>query len=120
MSDRLLVATRKGLFTVDRSGPGEWAVSNTSFLGDPVTMMLDDARDGTLYAALNLGHFGVKLRRSEDRGQNWEEVEAPAFSPEPDGKLDATPAADINLVSSVPRFVYDHRLVVSGVLIALR
>ena len=35
-------------------------------------------------------------------------------------RLDATPGADINLVSSVPRFVYDHRLVVSGELIALR
>ncbi len=34
--------------------------------------------------------------------------------------LDATPFSDINLVSSVPRFVYDHRLVVSGELIALR
>ena len=34
--------------------------------------------------------------------------------------LDATPGADINLVSSVPRFVYDHRLVVSGELVALR
>ena len=37
-----------------------------------------------------------------------------------DLRLDATPGADINLVSSVPRFVYDHRLVVSGELIALR
>ena len=37
-----------------------------------------------------------------------------------DLRLDATPYSDINLVSSVPRFVYDHRLVVSGVLIALK
>ena len=35
-------------------------------------------------------------------------------------RLNATPDADINLVSSVPRFVYDHRLVVSGELIGLR
>ena len=34
--------------------------------------------------------------------------------------LNATPGSDINLVSSVPRFVYDHRLVISGELIALR
>ena len=34
--------------------------------------------------------------------------------------LNATPGSDINLVSSVPRFVYDHRLVVSGELVALR
>ena len=34
--------------------------------------------------------------------------------------LDATPSSDINLVSSVPRFVYDHRLVISGKLIAFK
>ena len=37
-----------------------------------------------------------------------------------DLRLDASPKADIKLVSSVPRFVYDYRLVVSGELIALR
>lgn len=92
MSDRLHVATRKGLFTIQRSGPGRWNVTGTSFLGDPVTMLLDDARDGTLYAALNLGHFGVKLRRSQD-GREWEEVSAPAFPAAKEGDLDATPAA---------------------------
>jgi hypothetical protein len=35
-------------------------------------------------------------------------------------RLDGMLGADINLVSSVPRFVYDHRLVVSGELIARR
>jgi sortase (surface protein transpeptidase) len=34
--------------------------------------------------------------------------------------LDSTSGLDINLVSSVPRFVYDHRLVISGELIALK
>ena len=35
-------------------------------------------------------------------------------------RMDGISGADINLVSSVPRFVYDHRLVVSGELIARR
>ena len=35
-------------------------------------------------------------------------------------RLDGMLGSDINLVSSVPRFVYDHRLVVSGELIASR
>jgi hypothetical protein len=87
------VATRKGLFTVERSGPGDWTVEAASFLGDPVTMLLDDARDGTLYAALNLGHFGVKLRRSNDRGKNWDEVACPSFPTQTEEPLDATPAA---------------------------
>jgi hypothetical protein len=93
MSDRLYVSTRKGLFTLDRSGPDDWGVVRAAFLGDPVTMLLDDARDGTLHAALNLGHFGVKLRRSEDRGRTWQEVGTPAYPAEPEGQIDATPAA---------------------------
>lgn len=84
MSDAIHVATRKGLFRLERRAAG-WAVERVSFLGDPVTMALEDARDGTLYAALNLGHFGVKLRRSADRGRTWTEVAAPSFplAPEP-------------------------------------
>jgi hypothetical protein len=78
MSDSIHVATRKGLFHLRWHASG-WGVDGVSFLGDPVTMMLDDARDGTRYAALNLGHFGVKLRRSEDAGRSWAEVAAPAF-----------------------------------------
>lgn len=93
MSDRIWVATRKGLFSVERSGRGQWGVSLNGFLGSPVTMLLDDARDGTLYAALNLGHFGVKLHRSEDRGGSWQECKAPSYPPEPEAQLDATPAA---------------------------
>jgi photosystem II stability/assembly factor-like uncharacterized protein len=48
-------------------------------------MMLDDPRDRALYAALNLGHFGVKLRRSRDDGATWEELEGPVFPPQPEG-----------------------------------
>ena len=91
MGDRLYLATRKGLFTAVRNGAGSWTVTQSAFVGDPVTMLLDDARDGTLYAALNLGHFGVKVHRSEDRGSTWEECAAPAFagrSAEEDGKIE--------------------------------
>jgi len=84
VSDAILVATRKGLFQLARRAAG-WQVERVSFLGDPVTMVLDDRRDGTLYAALALGHFGAKLRRSRDRGRSWEEVAAPAF---PEGLAD--------------------------------
>ncbi len=84
MSDRFHVATRKGLFTVERSSAG-WGISDTAFLGDPVTIVLDDPRDGTLYAALNLGHFGVKFHRSDDRGKSWQEQTPPAYPEVPDG-----------------------------------
>ena len=88
MTERIRVATRKGLFTIARRG-GRWTADAPAFLGDPVTMVLDDARDGSLFAALNLGHFGVKLRRSRDDGATWEELDPPAFPPQPE---DATGA----------------------------
>jgi hypothetical protein len=82
MSELLLVSTRKGLFTIGRHGPGSWRVDGVSFLGDNVTLALADPRDGAWYAALDHGHFGVKLQRSRDLGASWEEVGVPAY-PEP-------------------------------------
>ncbi|MEW4487518.1 exo-alpha-sialidase [Thalassoglobus sp. JC818] len=78
MSDRLFAGTRKGLFHIER-GDREWSIKKVDFLGDPVTMLLDDPRDGTLYASLTLGHFGVKLHRSQDNGATWTEVAVPVY-----------------------------------------
>ncbi len=78
MSDRMLVATRKGLLTLARKNGG-WAIARTDFPGIPVTATLRDARDGTLYAMLKHGHFGAKLHRSDDDGHSWTELPAPAF-----------------------------------------
>src|SRR6185437_12517276 len=78
MSDRLLVGTRKGLFDLRRTRDS-WTIAGTSFLGDPISMLLADARDGAVYAAQALGHFGVKLQRSRDAGRTWQEIPAPAF-----------------------------------------
>lgn len=78
MSDAILVATRKGFFELQRRSHG-WEVSNTAFLGDNCSQLLHDSRDGALYVAQALGHFGVKLQRSLDGGRHWQEVKAPAF-----------------------------------------
>lgn len=78
MGNPLWIATRKGLFPVTRAASG-WSVGAPSFLGEPVTMVLDDARDGSVYAALNLGHFGAKMQRSTDRGRTWDERSVPSF-----------------------------------------
>ena len=93
MGDRLFVATRKGLFTLDRAkgAQARWRLDAPQFLGDPVTAVLRDARDGAIYAALNLGHFGVKLRRSRDQGKTWEEIGTPAYPPQPESSTDKTP-----------------------------
>ncbi|HTN54384.1 MAG TPA: exo-alpha-sialidase [Anaeromyxobacter sp.] len=88
MSDGLHVATRKGLFLLERGARG-WEIARISFLGDPVSIVLDDRRDRTLYAGLALGHFGVKLHRSADRGRSWTEVRAPAFPAAVEGAEEA-------------------------------
>src|SRR5690348_7581333 len=79
MSDRLFAATRKGLFEF-RARPSGWDVANISFLGSPVNQVMKDPRDGALYAALDLGHFGVKLHRSEDDGASWTEIGVPSYA----------------------------------------
>jgi hypothetical protein len=79
MADTLHVATRKGLLTFEPAGHA-WRIIKTAFVGDPVSAVLHDGRDGTIYAALNLGHFGIKLHRSED-GKEWKEMPVPAHAP---------------------------------------
>lgn len=83
MSDTLLVSTRKGLFTVLRTTQG-WDVADVAFLGDNVTLTMTDPRDGRHYAALDHGHFGVKLHRSTTSG-GWEEIATPAYPEKPEG-----------------------------------
>ncbi|HEV3167596.1 MAG TPA: hypothetical protein VGZ22_26565 [Isosphaeraceae bacterium] len=85
MSHRLLVATRKGLFTVDRrngAASPHWEITRAAFVGDHSPMILPDARDGSIYAALDHGHFGSKLHHSADGGETWQEIAAPVY-PEP-------------------------------------
>ena len=83
MSDQILVATRKGVFRIDRTG-GSWKIGATSFLGDNCNMLLADPRDGTWYACLDHGHFGVKIHRSENRGESWEECGVPVYPGDPE------------------------------------
>ena len=81
MSDRLLLATRKGLLTLVRRN-GAWQVAATEFPGVAVTAALRDPRDGAIYAALKHGHFGPKLHRSDDDGRSFKEIATPAFPAE--------------------------------------
>jgi hypothetical protein len=80
MSDRVFAATRKGLFEFNRAPGGAWTLGRIGFLGSPVSAVLRDPRDGAVYAALDLGHFGVKLHRSEDEGASWAEIAAPSYA----------------------------------------
>lgn len=79
MTQPLMLGTRKGLFVLERRAPGNWEVTRSSFAGDPVTMVLFDRRDETVYAALDLGHFGAKLHRSDDGAESFTEVAIPEY-----------------------------------------
>ncbi|KNZ33727.1 MAG: sialidase [Methylibium sp. NZG] len=97
MEQRAWVATRKGLFELQRRG-GAWAIARVSFLGEPVSMLLPPhaAAGGRMLAALNLGHFGVKVHASDDAGKTWAEVATPTYPPQPEtpGPGDRAPGAE--------------------------
>jgi hypothetical protein len=95
MSERLYVGTRKGLFVYVRDGRGKWKVEHQAFLGDPVTYVLPDGRDETVYAALNLGHFGVKFHRSDNGGESFEEVAPPSYPKAEEGSKEESPAVKL-------------------------
>jgi photosystem II stability/assembly factor-like uncharacterized protein len=91
MNDQFLVGTRKGLFRIERDRQGHWGIANTWFAGDPVSAVLAEPGGKRLYAALDLGHFGVKMQRSDDGGETWSESPAPAFPEKPEGLEDKDP-----------------------------
>lgn len=78
MASTLRVGTRKGLFIFEKSG-GQWQCGAPTFLGEPVSMVMTDPRNGDQYTALNLGHFGVKLHRADAGSASWTEITAPTF-----------------------------------------
>ncbi len=100
MNDRLLLGTRKGLFDLRRKGSA-WSIANKAFIGEPLSMLLRDPRDGAIYAALALGHFGVKLHRSDDDGASWRELAAPAMPKLEDEAADGKKAPSVSLIWSL-------------------
>ena len=91
MQSTILLGTRKGLIAYSRNN-GSWKIGNFSFEGQPVSIAYADPRDGTWWACLDHGHWGVKLHRSTDRGEQWTEVPSPAY-PEGEEVKDGVPAA---------------------------
>ncbi len=91
MLPTVLLGTRKG-FMAWHFENNQWKVENLSFEGQPVSIAYADDRTGTWWAALDHGHWGVKLHRSKDRGKTWEEMKAPAY-PEGAEIKDGIPAS---------------------------
>ena len=97
MSKPLFVGTRKGLFRFDRNDSGGWRIGGSWFLGDPVSIVLPEPGGRRIHAGLDLGHFGVKIQRTEDGGENWNEAPAPAYPPKPEGLEDKDPMRGIDI-----------------------
>lgn len=94
MSNRhLLVGTRKGLlhFTLC---DGSWQYDDLSFEGIQVPYACFDARNNTLWASVDHGHWGQKLHRSRDQGKTWQELETPKY-PETAKRKDEPAALDL-------------------------
>lgn len=81
----ILISTRKGLFVAEPEA-GTYHVTGGHFIGDNVSLAMVDPRGGW-YAALDHGHFGVKLHRSDDRGATWTEIATPAYPKQPEGEV---------------------------------
>ncbi|WP_196140127.1 exo-alpha-sialidase [Aliikangiella sp. G2MR2-5] len=96
MGIRALIATRKGLFRLNQ----DKTLEPVDFLGVPVSMTLAAENRKYWYAALDHGHFGVKLHRSEDSGKSWQEINCPSYSGAESG--DEKPKAfSLNLIWSL-------------------
>src|SRR4051812_3918506 len=96
MAQNLYIASRKGLMIYEH-GAGGWRHRSTAFLGSPVSMVLVSPDNRTIFAALNLGHFGTKLHRSTDAGATWKEVQTPQFAKVEGGEKDAN-APTVNAI----------------------
>jgi len=86
---RLLVATRKGLWTltgdVARNG---WRLAGPQFLGHKLHHAVADPRDGrTILAAARTGHLGPTIFRSTDNGRTWKEAARPPAFAEGSGRV---------------------------------
>ncbi len=69
---------------MDRRASG-WSIARATFVGDNVTLVMHDPRNGNLLAALNHGHFGIKLHRSNDGAETWSEIAVPQYPAMPEG-----------------------------------
>ena len=79
----VLVATRKGLFTLGSDAARRaWTLEGPHFLGHIANHAVIDPRDGrTLLAAVRAGHLGPTVYRSVDLGAHWKEAAKPPAFP---------------------------------------
>ena len=74
----IMIGSKKGLLFA-KLEDDEWQWRGPMFEGCHISRAQQDPRDGTLWVAVDTGHWGCKLHRSFDNGVNWEEVAAPKY-----------------------------------------
>ena len=75
---KLLVGTRKGLWTLSSDDRRSWAVSEPDFFGQIVQHAVADPRDPrSILVAASTGHLGPTVMRSNDGGATWKEASKP-------------------------------------------
>ena len=82
-NDRILIATRKGLFEA-RKRDGQWALDDPKLPGKTLAYAVRDPRNGSVWASIDHGHWGCKMARSKDDGATFEETPPPKY-PESSG-----------------------------------
>ena len=80
MSHQIILGTRKGTLILDRQS-GSWRPRPIAHAGMSISFAARDARDGTMWVAMDHAHWGPKLSRSHDDGVTWENLTQLAYPP---------------------------------------
>jgi len=76
----LLVGTKKGLYILrGDAGRGSWACEGPAFAPAEIHHAAYDARDGSMFAAVNQTWGGSRIEVSRDMGKTWKTTKNPAF-----------------------------------------
>jgi len=82
MKSLVLVGTRKGAFVFESTdGRKTWKSTGPHFAGTPVYHMMLDARNRTMFAAVNNDFSGSRIHTSRDLGRTWKEGKKPPRFP---------------------------------------
>ena len=77
MAQKVLVSTKKGLFIFKLDGDQSQCIGHYHS-GIPVTAACVDAT-GAIWSCFDHGHWSVKISRSQDEGQSWQEIASPKY-----------------------------------------
>jgi photosystem II stability/assembly factor-like uncharacterized protein len=85
---QLLVATKKGLFTLEGEGGAEFAVTARAFAGEPVEYAMRDPHTGRYLASVTSAFYGPKIWLADDPGGEWEQAQGVALPESGDQALE--------------------------------